>query len=347
MTILGTRPEIIKLSPLLPLLDKAFGHKLIHTAQHYDAVMDSHFFKELRLRKPDQRLRPSGLSLGRMVEKITRELEHDQPNLVIVQGDTRSALAGALAAAGLGIPVAHVEAGCRSGDLKAPEEINRRLIDFVATYFFAADKVALNNLKREGHKDVQLVGNTGLDAVKRAKPLAKHPTGLISRKYFLVTLHRAENVDNPKVLKRLVAAIEEIAKIGLVVWPMHPRTQLALRRARLKLSKQIQVIPPQNYISTLSLLNHCLAILSDSGGLQEEAAVLNRPCFILRECTEWTRLVKEGKNFLVGTQTRAIVTALSSYAADPKLQKKIAARPATLPFGASQKIVRFLKAKLK
>lgn len=348
LSVIGTRPEIIKLSPLLPLLDKKFKHAIVHTGQHYDAALDANFFRELKIRAPDYRVPyfpKHSTRFAQILATLTKKIENTAPDLVLVQGDTHSALAGALAAVHLGIPIAHVEAGCRSGDLQAPEEVNRRMIDSVATYFFTPDLVAQSNLKREGKNGI-LVGNTGLDAAKRALPLtslaALKRLKLKHRNYILLTLHRAENTNNTETLRELVTAINQISHEITIVWPMHPRTRLALHAAKIKLPKAITVIEPLGYIDTLSLMQNSLCIMSDSGGIQEEAAVVNRPCFILRDTTEWTRLVREGKNFLASTEAKKIVRLVSAYIKNPTMQKKIAQKKASLNYGASKKILRRL-----
>lgn len=352
LTVLGTRPEIVKFSPLLPLLDKQSRHFLVHTGQHYDENMDRIFFRELQLKAPQCYLNVGsagqGVQTARMLERLEPYILKVKPNKVIVLGDTNSTLAGALVAAKLNIPIAHVESGCRSFNRAMPEEKNRVLVDHLSEWLFAPDKQAIEHLRKEGIScsQIYLVGNTGLDATRRTMKLVKKERlsrfKLQTEGYVLVTLHRAENTNDLKQFSRLIDAINQIANRAPVVFPIHPRTVAVLKCHCLSLNKNIRVLPPLGNLDFITLLQYSLFVMSDSGGIQEEAAVVNRPCLILREETEWVRLVKAGKNFLVGTQTKDIVRLAQQLLGSNELRKRIARRRAPLQFGATQKILRTL-----
>ncbi len=352
-TVFGTRPEWVKLSPLIPRLDRAFHHVTIHTAQHYDPALDRVIQRDLGLARPRHRLARGGSGfssqLGNMLSGLERLLRRERPDVVLVQGDTNSSLAGALAGARLGISVAHVEAGCRSGNLAAPEEQNRRLIDGIASLFFAADATALANLRREGHEKAKLVGSTGVDAVLRSSRFCRdeflRSHGVAADAFALATLHRAENTESRAALLRRLAAIAHAAKGGAVLLAVHPRTAGAIERFGVKLPPGLRVTRPLGYLEFLSLLRRCRFVLSDSGGVQEEAAVLRRTCLVLRDETEWTRLVTAGRNFLLpdfGAREKSLVDRLWR---DDVFLAKTRRRPAPgLRAGAAEKIVRALRA---
>lgn len=353
VSVFGTRPEIVKLSPLLPLFDKHFRHIVVHTGQHYDHQMDKVFFSELQLRAPDYELavgsQPAAQQVGEMLIALQPILDGEKPRMVMVQGDTNSSLAGAMAAAKLNIEVGHIEAGCRSNNWQAPEEKNRILIDHMSDLLFAPDKAASRNAIGEGikKKKITIVGNTGLDAALRTRflvssePLKKY--GVSDREFVLASIHRAENTDNKSTFSGLVQALNKIAELRPVVFPIHPRTKKLLEKYNLKLSKKVQAVDPIGHIEFCSLLKSCIFVASDSGGVQEEAAVMNVPCLVLRNETEWMRLVDAKKNFLIGTHPEKIVRFARELIESPKLLKKIATRKAPLEFGASEKIVRVLK----
>jgi len=351
ITILGTRPEITKLSPLIPLLDRRFRHVIVHTEQHYDENMDRVFFRELELRAPDRYLGAGGagiapaIQIARILERLEPILAAEKPDAALVLGDTNSALAGALAAAKAQVPVAHVEAGCRSFNRATPEEQNRVLIDHLAEFLFAPDRQAVQHLEREGISSRRIIeaGSTALDAVARTQRFVGRDRlarfGVEPERYALATLHRAENTDDPDRLRDLVDALGCIAARLPLIFPVHPRTAQALERHGLALAATIRVCEPLGYLDFIALARDALFILSDSGGIQEEAAALNRPCLVLREETEWTRLVDAGKNFLVGTAPDAIVATAERLLEDPAWGAEIASRPAHLAFGASERIV--------
>ena len=355
VTILGTRPEIIKLSPLIPLLDRAFSHRLIHTGQHYSAEMDAVFFKELDLRKPDFNLNVGSGTQAEQTAKMIVEIESilaaEKPHIVLVQGDTNTTLSGALAAAKLGIRIAHVEAGCRSFDKSMPEEINRIVTDHCSALLFAPDRVAYKNLVAEGisEEKIHLAGSTVADACMRSMKLAgkseiMKTLRLEKGNFILVTVHRAGNTDDIEKLRGIVSALAEISEKTEIVFPVHPRTKKALEENNIELSKNIKAINPAGYLDFLNLLSNARFAMTDSGGIQEEAALLNTPCLILRNETEWSRLVEEGKNMLVGDKKEGIVKGAMSLLESEDALDRMRTAKASFDFGASKKITETLEA---
>ena len=282
-TVVGARPQFIKAAPVSAALHRAgLAERLIHTGQHYDTAMSEVFFQTLGLPEPAVHLgigsATHGAQTGRMLEAVERVLLDWRPDLVLVYGDTNSTLAGALAAAKLHIPVAHVEAGLRSFNPHMPEEINRVLTDHVATVLFAPTDAAVANLAREGiTSGVVRTGDVMFDAVLRfrsafapasAEVVARH--GLIPKRYALVTIHRAENTDDPARWNGILEGVRRVGADGLaVVWPVHPRVG---ERAHAVASANICLSPPLSYFDTQSLLMHAKVVITDSGGLQKEAA---------------------------------------------------------------------------
>ncbi|MBS3116479.1 UDP-N-acetylglucosamine 2-epimerase (non-hydrolyzing) [Candidatus Woesearchaeota archaeon] len=357
VTILGTRPEIIKLSPLLPLLDAEFDQVVIHTNQHYDYEMDGTFFKDLQLPQVKYNLNvgshQQGKQVGLMLEKIENILKEEKPDVVIVQGDTNTTLAGALAAAKVYIPLVHVEAGCRSFNKKMPEEINRIVADRCADYFFAADQGSVDNLAQEGiTKNVFLVGNTIFDAVVRNKKLAEKSTilgelGITEGNYVLATIHRQQSTTEKKVLENIMTALGILAEKMPVVFPLHPGTKKALEKHHIKPNQRIKIIKSQEYLPFLKLLAHCRFCITDSGGIQDEALVFNVPALIPRYETEWMRLVNAGKNFLVGNTTESILIKAQQLVNDDRELQRIKAIKCPYETGAAEKIVQIMKEKIR
>jgi UDP-N-acetylglucosamine 2-epimerase (non-hydrolysing) len=308
ISIIGTRPEIIKMSPLFELLDKNFKHRVVHSGQHYDAELDTEIFKELKLKQPAVRLKTGSgdfsTQINKQIKSLYAILLKEKPDYVIVQGDTNTALSGAIVAARLKIKVIHVEAGCRSGNLGAPEEQNRLLIDSIASLHLCPDNKSYESLKAEGKlKSTHLVGSTVFDAVSRSSKIAPR---LQCKKYevepnrfILATLHRSESMDDLKGFIKKISFLNWMAEFMPVIFPMHPRTKLYLQKNKIDLSPKILKIKPLKHLPFISLLKDCHLVITDSGGIQEEAAFFNRPCLILRNETEWMRLVKSGKNFLL------------------------------------------------
>lgn len=347
ITILGTRPEIIKLSPLIPLLDREFNHKIIHTSQHYSYNMDMLFFEDLNLRDCDYTLNIGSSShaqqTGEMVIAIEKVLLKEKPDMVIVQGDTNSTLAGALTASKLPIKVVHVEAGCRSFDKRMPEEINRILVDHCADLLFAPDEIAYNNLIKEGipEENIYLVGNTSIDACLRVIEIYDLDK-LDKQNYVLVTIHRQENT-SLKNLKKLINALNKISENIKIVFPVHLRTQKILDENDIGLNENLFLTEPLGYKKFIGLLANSKFIMTDSGGIQEEAAVLNVPCFILRDNTEWMHLVDMGKNVLLGTDENRIVDFVNNVLHDTDILDKMREVKTPIMTGAALKIVSIIK----
>ncbi|MHA1659814.1 MAG: non-hydrolyzing UDP-N-acetylglucosamine 2-epimerase [Promethearchaeota archaeon] len=322
-SIVGARPQFIKLAPLSKEIRKFFKEIVIHTGQHYDYEMNKQFFDELNIPEPDYNLGVgSGThaeQTGKMMMGIEKILQKEEPELVVVFGDTNSTLAGALASVKLHIPVAHVEAGLRCFDKKVPEEINRILTDHCSDFLFCPTKTAVDNLKREGIKEnIHLVGDIMVDTLKQNLKIAEQKSRILDKlklepeEYFLATIHRAENTDNYENLKNITEAFCEIKKIVL---PLHPRTEKKLKEYKLfeKLCRNIKIIPPVSYLDMLILEKNAKKILTDSGGIQKEAYILKVPCITLRETTEWVETVEDGWNILVGTLKEKIIKNVNEF----------------------------------
>jgi UDP-N-acetylglucosamine 2-epimerase (non-hydrolysing) len=346
LTFLGTRPEIIKLSPLIPLLQERFDHVLVHSGQHYSYQMDAVFFRELGLPPADYTLGVGsgshGAQTARMLLGLEPILQQERPDMVLVQGDTNTTLAGGLAAAKLGIPVAHLEAGCRSFNRAMPEELNRVVVDHLATLLLAPDAAAERNLLNEGlpPERIVTVGSSSIDAVRRNQRFAESSSILRRLElepgaYLALTLHRAENTA-PETLPGIVRALGEIAAEVPIIFPIHPRTAAALERDGLRLAPGIRVCEPLGYLDTLRLVGAARALLTDSGGLQEEAAALGTPALILRNETEWRYLVDAGVHRLVGNSYEALRDGLRAALA-PEALAALRAAEAPLWPGASER----------
>ncbi|MFH1684307.1 MAG: UDP-N-acetylglucosamine 2-epimerase (non-hydrolyzing) [Candidatus Margulisiibacteriota bacterium] len=323
-TIVGARPQFVKLAPLSRELRKHFREIIVHTGQHYDYELSGIFFKELALPKPDYNLNIGsgrhGEQTGAMLSAIEKVLLKEKPDLVLVYGDTNSTLAGALAAVKLHIPVAHVEAGLRSFNRKMPEEVNRVLTDKIATRLFCPTETAVRNLKDEGIKrGVYKVGDIMFDAVlssikvaeRRSKILKK--LNLTSQDYCLATVHRAENTDRPQSIRNIIRAFNELGEA--IIFPAHPRTQKAIIKTGLKLGGKIKLIDPVGYLDMLVLEKNARLIFTDSGGVQKEAYFFGIPCLTLRDETEWVETVEAGWNKLVGTSVKKIVNCANTFKA--------------------------------
>lgn len=319
--VLGTRPEIIKLSPLVHECDKrGLDFSLIHTGQHYADNLDLVFFEQLELPEPDHHLgvgsASHGEQTGRMLAKIEAVLLEEAPDVVFVQGDTNSVLAGALAASKLDCEVGHVEAGLRSFDREMPEETNRVVADHVSDYLFVPTEQSRQYLLDEGRSDEDIVvtGNTVVDALYRNQRLARDKSdvlselGLDGESYFLMTAHRAENVDVEDRFRDMLAGVGAAAtEHGVeVVYPIHPRAETRLEEFDLAVPDPIRLVEPQEYLDFLQLEAEADLILTDSGGVQEEACVLGVPCVTMRENTERPETVDVGANRLSGTDATRI-----------------------------------------
>ncbi len=319
VTIVGARPQFIKAAPLRAALATRVRDVLVHTGQHYDASMSDVFFKELALPAPDYHLGIGGglhgAQTGAMLEAIERVLLAEQPDTVIVYGDTNSTLAGALAAAKLHIPVAHVEAGLRSFNRTMPEEINRIVADHLSSLLFAPSDLSRQQLAREGiTRGVHVVGDIMYDAVLRNRPRAaavsRYPdaAGCTPGEFYLCTIHRADNTDRIENLSALMDAINRLDRP--IVFPVHPRTRKQLAAFGLTPGPNVRVLDPVGYLDMLQLLAASRGVLTDSGGIQKEAYYLGVPCITLRTETEWLETVTAGWNCLVGTDPEAILSAV-------------------------------------
>ena len=325
VTILGARPQFIKARSVSR---EILRHQnsgvdvqeiILHTGQHYDSNMSEVFFEEMQIPKPDYYLgiggKSHGAMTGQMIEKIEEILLKEEPDWVIVYGDTNSTLAGALAASKLHIKIAHIEAGLRSFNMHMPEEVNRILTDRVSSTLFCPTKTAVANLAHEGVESWQndakvvLSGDVMQDGAIFYKKLAQKPVGLdIDDEFVLSTIHRAENTDDPQRLEAIVSAINEISKHTQVVLPLHPRTKKIIQNGKYDISN-LNIIDPVGYLNMVWLIDNCSLVMTDSGGLQKEAYFFNKPCITLRDETEWIELVEIGVNQLVGADFNMIIDA--------------------------------------
>lgn len=293
---------------------------LIHTGQHYDYEMSDVFFESLGLRSPKHNLGVGsgshGEQLGRMIERLETVLNTEEPDLVLVYGDTNSTFAGAIVADRLHIPIAHIEAGLRSFNRRMPEESNRVLTDHLSSLLFAPTETAVNNLKREGiTSGVHLVGDVMYEAainhgeIAEQKSTILHRLAIAPKNFSLLTVHRAENTDDFARMSRILDAVLEISKVECVVWPMHPRTRQRISAKRLGdlTDGGIRVIDPVPYLDMLLLEKSANVILTDSGGVQKEAMWFRVPCLTLRDETEWVETVESGWNQITGSRKEDIL----------------------------------------
>jgi UDP-N-acetylglucosamine 2-epimerase (non-hydrolysing) len=321
VSIVGARPQFIKCAPVSHELRKAHDEILVHTGQHYDPEMSDIFFEDLQIPIPDYHLGvgsgPHGAQTSAILERVESVLKKEMPDLVLVYGDTNSTLAGALAAAKLHVPVAHVEAGLRSFDRTMPEEINRVVTDHISDILLCPTQTAVDNLAKEGIKrGVHMVGDVMVDALRYNADISEKKSqiiknlGLKRRNYFVATVHRPGNTDNKKNLTAIIDAFRESGKT--VVFPVHPRTKKYLCEYGLwdSVSDNIRCIDPLGYLDMIHLMKHATKILTDSGGIQKEAYVLGVPCITMRENTEWVETLMGGWNVLVGADKGKILDAI-------------------------------------
>lgn len=312
VSIVGARPQFVKLACLAGKLEKKFNHLIVHTGQHYDKLMSDVFFRQLDIPRVDFNLKVGSGNHGGMTGKIMILLEKKLleigPDLVLVYGDTNSTLAGALTSAKLHIPVGHIEAGLRSYDKTMPEEINRRLTDHVASLLFAPTTRAVKNLKKEGIDDAvvrsgdlmyELIDNYAGHIRDNDAILDK--SGVADKDFLLVTMHRPGNVDSAVKMKKIVQALIRLKRP--IFFPVHPRTLRNLEDfdllSNLREAEHIVISQPLSYLDNLSMIYHARAVITDSGGMQKEALFLGTPCLTLREETEWVETLNWG-NYLVG-----------------------------------------------
>jgi len=319
--VIGTRPEFIKMAPVVDALQDVIPFFIIHTGQHYSEFMNDVFFRELEIVEPKYYLGVGSGShafqTGRILIDIEKVLLDEKPDLVLVEGDTNSVLAGALAATKLGVQVGHVEAGLRCFDDKMPEEINRKLTDQISDFLFAPTVVSKSNLVNEGidEASIHVTGNTIVDVVNRFVNEVGFSFStelpVTENDFILLTLHRQENVDERSRLRRILGGLELVhAETKLpIIFPMHPRTDNRLKSFSLKLPTGTTPIEPLGYGDFLYLERNARLILTDSGGVQEEGCILGTPCVTLRDNTERPETVDVGANIVAGSQPSEILAA--------------------------------------
>lgn len=339
VTIIGARPQFIKAAavsraiaehnasiatfpPLIEHRSSSITEVIIHTGQHYDNDMSAVFFEELDIPSPKYNLGigsgPHGLQTGQMLAKIEEVLIAETPDWVLVYGDTNSTLAGALAAAKLHIPIAHVEAGLRSFNRLMPEEINRVVTDHTSNLLFCPSQTAANNLAAEGIiNGIKIMGDVMMDSLhfavgkKALRVNILHNLGLQEKSYLLATVHRPENTDHEKRLQNILSALEETKQI--IIFPVHPRTKKTLQHLDYQPPHNVKLIEPVGYFEIIALEKSARLILTDSGGMQKEAYWLRVPCITLRDETEWIETVENGWNILTGADSQKIITAINNF----------------------------------
>ncbi|MBN1221439.1 MAG: UDP-N-acetylglucosamine 2-epimerase (non-hydrolyzing) [Anaerolineae bacterium] len=323
VSIIGARPQFVKAAPVSRVWRQAHTEILVHTGQHYDEEMSAVFFRELNIPEPDYNLEvgsgPHGRQTGQMLARIEEVLLKEQPDWVLVYGDTNSTLAGALAAVKLHIPVAHVEAGLRSFNRTMPEEHNRVLTDHCADLLFCPTQTAVDWLAQEGvTQGVHLVGDVMYDAILYNVDLARQRSTILTeldlhaQNFLLATIHRPYNTDDPKRLQNILTAFLEIG--SPIIFPVHPRTRRYIAALDTDFDhSNIKMIAPVSYLDMLALEQHARLILTDSGGVQKEAYFLAVPCATLRPETEWVETVQAGWNLLVDADLEQIVNAANNH----------------------------------
>jgi len=356
LTIIGARPQFIKAGAVsreiikhnqflvdsFSFLDKKEQKQLetknqkliteiiVHTGQHYDSNMSDIFFEQMQIPKPNYYLgiggKTHGAMTGQMIEKIEDVAFKEKPDVIMVYGDTNSTLAGAIVGSKLHIPIAHVEAGLRSFNMKMPEEINRILTDRVSRWLFCPTDTAVKNLKNEGfgnfltesgnsHKNCKIIKNGDVmqDAAVFYKKFAKKPQDIeIKDNFILFTIHRAENTDNKERLQNIFEALEQIAKEKQIILPLHPRTKKIIQNLNINL-ENITIIEPVGYLEMVWLLEHSTLVITDSGGLQKEAFFFKKPCITLRDETEWIELIENRFNVLAGANKEKILDMYKNF----------------------------------
>jgi UDP-GlcNAc3NAcA epimerase len=348
ITIIGARPQFIKAAAVSRQIKNYpdIQEKIIHTGQHFDKNMSDIFFEEMDIPKPDYNLNINGLShgamTGQMIEGVEKILLDETPDYVLVYGDTNSTLAGALAAKKLHIKVVHVEAGLRSFNMTMPEEINRILTDRISDILFCPTNTAIKNLHNEGFEnfDSKIVysGDVMYDAAMYYAEKSEKISDIISRlklekgNYILGTIHRAENTDNLLNLQNIIEALNEQSKLYRIIVPLHPRTRKII--AARNLHPAFTIIDPVGYFDMIQLIKNSALVITDSGGLQKEAFFFDKYCITLREQTEWTELVENNFNSLVGTDTAKIIDAINK-----NFGKTLNQKPNLYGMGEASKII--------
>ena len=321
VSVVGARPQFIKLAPLSKLIRKQHEEILIHTGQHYDDEMSKVFFDELCLPQPDINLNIGsgnhGVQTGKMMQGLEEILLREKPDLIIVFGDTNSTLAAALVAAKLLIPIAHVEAGLRSFNKKMPEEVNRILTDHLSHWLFSPSAVAVTNLRNEGIVNgVFDVGDIMYDAILSFREMIDEPSQRLQKYsvqsggYILATIHRAENTDEVDRLSRIIKLLDNTE--FPVLFPVHPRTRKKIQDYGLNVNRNVRLVSPAGYFDIINLISNSKFVVTDSGGMQKEAYYLKRSCITLRDETEWVETVASGWNYLVGISDELFQNAVNS-----------------------------------
>lgn len=362
--VAGARPNFMKIAPIVRALQAHGGlaFKIVHTGQHYDREMNDVFFEELGIPEPDVFMAAGGGSHAQQTAKIMVAFEElcqaERPDAVLVVGDVNSTLACSIVAKKLNIPVAHVEAGLRSGDLTMPEEVNRLVTDSISDWFFVTEPSGVSHLQREGKADsaIHYVGHVMVDNVLyQAEKLTRIDTAEFEAsvfkaaksandgRYGVVTMHRPSNVDCAEMMTRIGGALKEIATELPLIFPVHPRTQKNLEKFGIDLGPDITLVGPQAYMAFLNLWKDAAVVLTDSGGLQEETTALGVPCITIRENTERPVTVDEGSNVLVGTDPVRIVEEARKVLRGKGKQGR---RPALWDGKAAERIVGILASKL-
>ncbi|HSR38776.1 MAG TPA: UDP-N-acetylglucosamine 2-epimerase (non-hydrolyzing) [Phnomibacter sp.] len=325
--VAGARPNFMKIAPIIAEIEKvksegaAIDFRLVHTGQHYDGKMSDNFFEQLGIPEPHINLGARGATQAEQTAAIMVSFEKDlmenRPSLVLVVGDVTSTMACAIAAQKLCIPVAHVEAGIRSGDWAMPEEINRIVTDSITNYFFTTTELAGNMLKKTGVEEGRIffVGNTMIDTLLRQMPHFRKPPfwdeyHLAPQQYLVLTLHRPSNVDDESQLRSLFEVIERASQSMPVIFPAHPRTTKNMERFGIQLNN-VKLVEPMGYLEFNYLVQHAKAVITDSGGVTEETTVMNVPCMTIRENTERPETCTMGTNELLGTKPEALEAAMN------------------------------------
>ena len=324
LTILGTRPEIIRLSLIIPKIDKKFKNILVHTGQNYDFELDKIFLKEFKLRKPNYYLAAKGSftnQIATIITKLEKIIRKENPKKFLVLGDTNSSI-GSIVAQRLNVKVYHMEAGNRCYNKKSPEEVNRRIIDNTSDILLPYTTGSKDNLLKEGIKkrNVIVTGNPITEVINNFKKKINSSKilkklDLIKKNYFVTTMHREENVDNIKVFKRLLKSFNLLVKKydKKLIWPIHPRSKKMLKYINFNIDKRIKIIKPLGFFDFIYLEKNCLLTLTDSGTVQEESAIFKIPCLIIRDYTERPETIKAGGALIVGSNIKKILKSVSLF----------------------------------
>ncbi len=324
--VAGARPNFMKIAPIIKAIKQSviagndIKYRLVHTGQHYDKAMSGGFFEQLGIPNPDSNLECGGGSQAEQTAAIMIKFENEltafRPDVVLVVGDVTSTMACAITAKKLCIDVVHVEAGIRSGDMTMPEEINRIVTDSICDHFFTTSEIANRNLLslQVAKEKIHFVGNTMIDTLysnldKIKKPDFFEPNKILEKNYFILTLHRPSNVDDPNKLKSILDSVIESTSPLPIIFPVHPRTKQILDKLDTKY-KSLLLIDPQGYLEFIYMIKNCKGIITDSGGITEEATVLNIPCLTLRNSTERPETITQGTNELIGDDLPKLKSSL-------------------------------------